>query len=639
MKKLIYILILLIIPISVHASYGIENYRIDITVLENGDIEVLEAFKMNGVYNGVERVINYADNYDSYYGSTLSSTGDVSIYDGNGVILNEIRGINFDKEVLFKSFVINGDLFELSDLASKGDYGVYVINENEFGNKYIIYNHSKMNKDFYISYRLENMAIVHKDIAELGLNVFTLMNESIENLEIIVHVPNNENLLRVWTHRSLNSISEIIDSETVRINVRELDNNEDVDFRLIFDKEVISLSNKKTNIEALDNIYEIETRLDDEVNQKKDEEYNQLKSAAYSAVEVVERTRKRKDYNYALGLVHQLKNEDIKYELEDRLDEILSQIDKKEFNLKIIFTFITGGWTIGLIITSLIIYLKYDREYKTQFNNKYYFNIPNDYSPGVVGYLLKKRVDNNDLSASILNLISMKVISYEHIDKKNFKLTKLDHKLVLSEADKKLVKFLFDDKDEITLKELKEKANKNYDSFITNYSNWINKTIEEAEKESFYEDVLFPKLLGVIYSMMGIIVGFFIIEQDSFISPSIMIIFGIISLFYSISFTKWTKKGNEDRAKWMALKRFMRDFNKVDAEELPEIVLWEKYLAYAVTLKCSDKLTKAMKSKLKNKEVDDIDIILFNSSISNSINNVVKAAYSARNYSGTTSIY
>lgn len=41
------------------------------------------------------------------------------------------------------------------------------------GETYTIYNHSKMNKDFYLSYTLEDMAIIHQDIAELGLNVFT----------------------------------------------------------------------------------------------------------------------------------------------------------------------------------------------------------------------------------------------------------------------------------------------------------------------------------------------------------------------------------------------------------------------------------------------------------------------------------
>ena len=36
----------------------------------------------------------------------------------------------------------------------------------------------------------------------------------------------------------------------------------------------------------------------------------------------------------------------------------------------------------------------------------------------------------------------------------------------------------------------------------------------------------------------------------------------------------------------------MLDFGRMDTKDLPEIVLWEKYLAYAVTLGCADKLAK-----------------------------------------------
>lgn len=647
MKKIIYFLILLLIPISVNASYGIENYRMDITVLENGDIKVLEAFEMNGTYNGFERIVNYKSNYDSYYGSTLSSTGESSIYNGSGITLNEIRGINFDINTPFEFFIKNGDLFKLVDSASKGDYGVYVVQKKDVGETYTIYNHSKMNKDFYLSYTLENMAIVHQDIAELGLNVFTEMNESIGNLEIFVHIPTNKNLLRVWGHGPLNGVSQIIDSQTVKITIEGLESKTAIDFRLAFDKEAVDLSSKTTNIEALDNIFEIETRLADEANEKRDEEYNLLKSEAYSAVEKAEKTKKRTDYDYAVSTVKQLKEEDLKYELQDRLKTLLVKVEQREFILKIAFTSLIFGWTIGLFIILINIYLKHDKEYRAEFNNKYYRDFPATYGPATVGYLIRKKVNNNDLSASILNLINMKVISYTSLDEKNkdFKFTKLEHKLVLSEADERLIKFLFDEENEISLSELKKKANKNYESFITNYSNWINRATMDAEAENFYEDILFAKLLGTIYSIIGIIIGFLIIEQDSFITPIIMIFFGIIALIYCISFTKRTKKGNEDKAKWLALKKFMEDFGTMDDKELPQITLWEKYLVYAVTLGCADKLSKAMKLKIQNMNMDnqfDINyfdrVLIFNHVINSSVNNVVQAAYSAKSAAVANSV-
>ena len=38
---------------------GIENYYINATILNNGDIEVEEYFNLKGYYNGMDRIINY----------------------------------------------------------------------------------------------------------------------------------------------------------------------------------------------------------------------------------------------------------------------------------------------------------------------------------------------------------------------------------------------------------------------------------------------------------------------------------------------------------------------------------------------------------------------------------------------------
>ena len=42
----------------------------------------------------------------------------------------------------------------------------------------------------------------------------------------------------------------------------------------------------------------------------------------------------------------------------------------------------------------------------------------------------------------------------------------------------------------------------------------------------------------------------------------------------------------------------------MDEKTLPEIILWEKYLVYAVVLGCANKLSKTMKIKLEDMNVD-----------------------------------
>ncbi len=48
------------------------------------------------------------------------------------------------------------------------------------------------------------------------------------------------------------------------------------------------------------------------------------------------------------------------------------------------------------------------------------------------------------------------------------------------------------------------------------------------------------------------------------------------------------------------MKKFLLAFGRFKEKELPEIVLWEKYLVYAAALGVADKVEKQMKIKIKN---------------------------------------
>ena len=286
MKKFIYIIILMILFIpSVNASsYKIENYEIDITVLEDGSLSVQEAFKMNSPYNGYERIIYYKNNYNDYLESVLYSVSDNEIYDFDDVVLNEVRATNYESNLDFIILQETGDLFKKVNNASKGDYGVYVVEKLENGKRYKIYNSSTMNKDLYINYTLENIAISHSDVSEIPINVFEF-KESIKNLDIYIHIPNNEKVLETWVHK-INSKIEFVDLNTIKINIKNIKENSSFDFRIICDKN--EGFKKKTNEIVYDKVLKIEEQLKNLSNNTKDEEYEDLKNLAYSSVVKVE---------------------------------------------------------------------------------------------------------------------------------------------------------------------------------------------------------------------------------------------------------------------------------------------------------------------------------------------------------------
>ena len=56
-----------------------------------------------------------------------------------------------------------------------------------------------------------------------------------------------------------------------------------------------------------------------------------------------------------------------------------------------------------------------------------------------------------------------------------------------------------------------------------------------------------------------------------------------------------TQKGTNEQAKWKGLKKYMEDFSLLNEREVPELVLWEKYLVYATAFGIADKVISQLK--------------------------------------------
>lgn len=600
--KLIVLLFLVIIPVRIEARDGITNYYIYATILSNGDINVREIFTMNGSFNGMNRIINFEGSYDKFDGSIDSFKGS-DIYNGDSIIINEVKGISYSNKLVFSDLGKMGDRFKEVSTANKGDYGVYTNREEFDGINLMIYNPSSRNKAFYIDYTITNMAIIHNDVAELGFNLFTELTEYVDNLEMVVSVPNNQNTIKVWAHGPLWGESRIVNKKTVKITVTELEPNTPVDIRLVFDKEVLSESSKYSNTDALDKIIKLETEQALIANQER--------------------------------------------------DEIKASLERKE-NIGIFLDVLKGLWLIGLVIIFCFIYSKYDKEYRSSFKTKYFRDFPSSNPPTTVGYLIRKKINNDDLSASILMLIYNKILSFEPINnKKDDYILTYHQKEDISIIDKKLLEFLFmknfneiNESEQVILSVLKKQASKKYEKFLKLYTEFKNTCMNEAKSKNFYESNSKPKILSSIYAFIGLLVGFYSIDylftNFSNIFNLIFLIIMIIALIYFIAFTKRTKDGNEEYQKWLGLKNFMEDFGTMDKKDLPEIVLWEKYLVYAVTLGCADKLAETMKIKATEfEELNSNDIIFdyyrfqhltsFNRTISRTVNTAFNSATQARN--------
>lgn len=248
--------------------------------------------------------------------------------------------------------------------------------------------------------------------------------------------------------------------------------------------------------------------------------------------------------------------------------------------------------------------------------------------------LSAKNIQRQAVSATLLDLCLKKIISlrvkgddvYVKVLQEEPNDIKKDELAIF-----KLIKKASKDKEEFEINELNTYANKEY----YQYSKYINDMVNSA-RNSLYELKLIDKSneknyrkyqnAGAKFSIIKNIYEWLIVTYIISILPlfemSLIQSFGtsykqdffviLIALLpiVCIMLYSWkvqekikgkiavlTQAGSDEKAEWKGLANFMRDFSLLDEKELPELVLWEKYLVYATAFGIGDKVIEQIKAK------------------------------------------
>ena len=599
-RLILFSIFIMFLPIFVYAD-GTARYYIEVNVLDTGDAEIKELKLMDGVYKGYKTSIRYKSNGLSKFDGSKSSFEGSDIYNASALTNVKVYDVKFtttDFSVINKE----NKEFVLVNSAKKGDYGVYTKTKNSEGVDIMSYQPSSYARAALITYTLKDLVVVHNDIAEIAHDfIGTDYAEEINNLIIRINLPSSSKELRIFSHGPLNGNNRIIDDKSVEITYKRLPKNNPVDARVVFDKSLVTKATKKSNADGLNKILEVE----------------------------------KERANYA-----------------NKLRESARKREKMLQTLAIIMEILLGIWLIGLIAIVYKFYNKNDKEYRSEFDGKYFRDFPEEYTPSTVSYLMNKSINNLSFNAGILDLIRKKAITIEEvtIDKKGLFKNKQqkDYKLsrnmnfnldTLSTSEKKLFNLLIGtvgNGDYVILGDMKE-FSKDYDNakrLISGYDSWRYACESEAETEEFYENTKKEKTNCILYSLIFIPITFLALLCGSNMGRVLLMdLFGILAIIYFSSATKRTKKGNEQYHKWKGLKNFLADFGRLDEKDLPEIKLWERYLVYATMFGLAVKVQNAMKMNLERMNYsDNIDFTYLyfdNYYFSNLMTNAVNSSFSS----------
>ena len=498
-------------------------------------------------------------------------------------------------------------IIQMETLRSDGEFGL---------------DNSSARKKYIIEYTVKDAIKKANDCAELYWQFIGADFEiPINNITGRIYLPDEvekKEDIRVWGHTQyLNGTIYAVNNEEIKFNGEDLPSNTFFEVRVLFPTELIEYSGRIENGNILELVVEEETNWANEANAKR-------------------------------------------------------------IFVKIIFLILLIGidiFLIGLILKHYKYFKQMPSKYIPEEEMVYFREIPNDdRTPAEAYKLLNKIIAENFSSANIGNIFSANLLNLnlkkaieiipDINDKKEFTIKLIrDINIEKSKEEEIVYNFLKDASKnyELKLKDLK--------IYIGNHSNKvqeliedINQTacdnfrtqkliIEENRKRIFKEIGITSAILifATTLLMMLTAVIMEIIRDNMLIGMTIISgIFIIIDIILLVLIYKkeniFTQKAVNESEKWKALKKFMEDFSMLDKREVPEVVLWEKYLVFATVFGVADKVIKQLKIVYPNIDNEislnaHLNMYLlmncnFNSSFSSSISTAMTSSLSSGSGAG-----
>lgn len=605
---IITITLILLNATSSEASLHLKNLDFTAQINEDGSMDVVETWD-----------VNVSDT------NTLYKTFKIDKTKYSGISNVFVQDITSGTNKNFKK----SDIWQYH--LDKGHYFGGINNNNEYEIAWGVSIDTTTRKQYLISYTVKDVIKKYNDCAELYWQfVGSEFEISADSITGIIKLPNkvsNKDELKVWGHTEyLNGEIYVTDLDIVEFNVNKYKSGNFVEVRIamptyLFEK--VSSENISQE-EKLDDIIKEETEWANEANARRDRRNKNFKLLILATILV----------NTSIGIMFSKKIKKNKQFLEknpnilpeQQLEYYRELPDKEETPLEAVFILKTG--------------------YKQSC-------LPNVFSATILNFALKGYIRIEQEGKTIKILLNK---------------IKTDE---LTGDEKKVLEILraASNNNELTMAEL-EKYIKNYPSKLMNLNSTFEKVSKTQASEKgkfdtnrFNKQIVYAeKNVGYIFLLIIIItasiftIGYAYKNVQSMlitctiISLAFFIVVTIINLILNIkittSFNGFTQKGINEQEQWKAFKKYMEDFSYLNEKEVPQLVLWEKYLVFATAFGIADKVLKQL--KVKYPELNDPDtihsMILFNSMYSsngfntgfiNSISSSTSRMYSSTYSSGS----
>ena len=309
-----------------------------------------------------------------------------------------------------------------------------------------------------------------------------------------------------------------------------------------------------------------------------------------------------------------------------RQQEMINKVFEKP---GLIFGVLSSIW--GALMYYIHVIFKRKNKVKNSVG-KYLRELPDNSSPALVGGFMTNSINDNEILATIVDLVRRKVLTLENSDKNSI-IILTGSTENLSAQEKAIVDIYINDFGDGKSLDLKSFGffQKVPMSVARKFEKWRAMIQSEMNRKNLtYEGlgclgVIFFAFFPMIFTFAGLVIGM-ITGNKMFL---LIVAMGII-LFVSGARAKYPRKElAEAKDKWQAFKNFLSDYSQLEEAKITSVHLWEQYFVYAVALGVSEKVVKAYKKALDMGVITDVQGVnslayspIFNPMFSRSFSNL-----------------
>ena len=309
-----------------------------------------------------------------------------------------------------------------------------------------------------------------------------------------------------------------------------------------------------------------------------------------------------------------------------RQQEMINKVFEKP---GLIFGVLSSIW--GALMYYIHVIFKRKNKVKNSVG-KYLRELPDNSSPALVGGFMTNSINDNEILATIVDLVRRKVLTLENSDKNSI-IILTGSTENLSAQEKAIVDIYINDFGDGKSLDLKSFSffQKVPMSVARKFEKWRAMIQSEMSRKNLtYQGlgclgVIFFAFFPMIFTFAGLVIGM-ITGNKMFL---LIVAMGII-LFISGARAKYPRKElAEAKDKWQAFKNFLSDYSQLEEAKITSVHLWEQYFVYAVALGVSEKVVKAYKKALDMGVITDVQGVnslayspIFNPMFSRSFSNL-----------------